>query len=204
MDTEYFWQVIANLENGGKTYSSIFSFETDASVRTVEIEGVSNTRDLGGFESVYGYVQQGLIYRSARLETMTEAGKAAFEKLGIKSDLDLRGANEASSGPNRYDPLNFGGHYFAFDTPQYAFQDQFGAVTTVDSGTGINNRNNFESIKNIMSVFAEKDNYPIDMHCAVGRDRTGTMSILLKALVGASEENAKKDYYTSMFATTGA
>ena len=83
MDTEYFWQVIANLENGGKTYSSIFSFETDASVRTVEIEGVSNTRDLGGFESVYGYVQQGLIYRSARLETITEAGRDAFDKLGI-------------------------------------------------------------------------------------------------------------------------
>ena len=84
MDTEYFWQVIANLENGGKTYSSIFSFKTDASVRTIEMEGVSNTRDLGGFESAYGYVQQGLIYRTARLETMTEAGRAAFDKLGIK------------------------------------------------------------------------------------------------------------------------
>lgn len=199
MDTEYFWQVIANLENGGKTYSPIFSFETDASVRTVEIEGVSNTRDLGGFDSVYGYVQQGLVYRSARLETITETGKAAFNKLGIKSDLDLRGPSEAGSGVNTLDPLNLGEQYFVFDTPHYASSTQ-----TVDSGTVINNRNNFENIKNVMSVFAEKENYPIDMHCAVGRDRTGTMSILLKTLLGASEEDAKKDYYTSMFATTGA
>ena len=201
MDTEYFWQVIANLENGGKTYSSIFSFETDASVRTVEIEGVSNTRDLGGFESVYGYVQQGLIYRSARLETITEAGRDAFDKLGIKSDLDLRGVAEASSNPNQQDPLGLGEQYFVFDfkTPQYCS----GAIT-VEGGEGINNRNNFANIKNIMAVFADKNNYPIDMHCAVGRDRTGTMAILLKALLGASEEDAKKDYYTSMFATTGA
>ncbi len=199
MDTQYFWQVIANLDDGGKTYSSIFSFETDASVRTVEIEGVSNTRDLGGFETAYGYVQQGLVYRSARLETMTEAGRAAFDKLGIKTDLDLRGVSEASNSPNTYDPLGLGEQYFVFNTPQYAS----GAIT-VEDGTGINNRNNFENIKNIMSVFAEKDNYPIDMHCAVGRDRTGTMSMVFKALLGASEEDAKKDYYTSMFATTGA
>lgn len=199
MDTEYFWQVIANLDNGGRTYSSIFSFETDASVRTVEIEGVSNTRDLGGFESAYGYIQQGLIYRTARLETMTEAGRAAFDKLGIKSDLDLRGVNEASNSPNTYDPLGLGEQYFVFNTPQYA-----SGTITVEDGTGINNRNNFENIKNIMSVLADKNNYPIDMHCAVGRDRTGTMSMLIKALLGASEEDAKKDYYTSMFATTGA
>lgn len=199
MDTQYFWQVIANLDDGGKTYSSIFSFETDASVRTVEMEGVSNTRDLGGFETAYGYVQQGLVYRSARLETMTEAGRAAFDKLGIKSDLDLRGVAEAGSGPNKRDPLGLGEQYFVFNTPQYCSGE-----ITVEDGTGINNRNNFENIKNIMSVFAEKDNYPIDMHCAVGRDRTGTMSMLFKALLGASEEAAKKDYYTSMFATTGA
>ena len=201
MDTEYFWQVIANLENGGKTYSSIFSFETDSSVRTIEIEGVSNTRDIGGFESAYGYVQQGLIYRSARLETMTEAGRAAFDKLGIKSDLDLRGLAEASSGPNQQDPLGLGEQYFVFDakTPNYC-----SGTITVEDGEGINNRNSFESIKNIMSVFADKNNYPIDMHCAVGRDRTGTMAMLIKALLGASEDDAKKDYYTSMFATTGA
>ena len=199
MDTQYFWQVIANLDNGGKTYSPIFSFETEASVRTIEIEGVSNTRDLGGFETDYGYVQQGLVYRSARLETMTETGRTAFDNLGIKSDLDLRGVNEASNAPNTYDPLGLGEQYFVFDTPHYA-----SSASTVESGTVINNSNYFENIKNIMSVFADKNNYPIDMHCAVGRDRTGTIAILLKSLLGASEEEAKKDYYTSMFATTGA
>lgn len=200
MDTEYYWQVIANMENGGKTYSPIFSFATDASVRTVEIEGVSNTRDLGGFETVYGYVQQGLVYRSARLETMTAAGKAAFESLGIKSDLDLRGTNEASNAPNTYDPMNLGEQYFVFDTPYYVS----GSGTRTDNSTYLNNSNNFENVKNIVSVFADKDNYPIDMHCSVGRDRTGTMAIVLKSLLGASEENSKKDYYSSMFATTGA
>ena len=200
MDTEYYWQVIATMNDGGKTYSPVFSFETDAGVRTIEIEGVSNTRDLGGFETAYGYVQQGLVYRSARLETMTEKGKDAFDNLGIKSDLDLRGTNEASNAPNTYDPLDLGEQYFVFDTPYYVS----GVGTRTDGSTYLNNSNNFENVRKIMSVFAEKDNYPIDMHCSVGRDRTGTMAIVLKALLGATKEEAKKDYYTSMFATTGA
>ena len=112
------------------------------------IEGVSNTRDLGGFETVYGYVQQGLVYRSARLETMTAAGKAAWESLGVKSDLDLRGTNEAKGAPNTYDPMNLGEQYFVFDTPYYVS----GSGTRTDNSTYLNNSNNFENVKNIVSV----------------------------------------------------
>lgn len=189
-DTEYYWQVIANGENGGKTYSPIFSFETTAAVRTVYVEGVSNTRDVGGFEGAYGYVQQGLVYRSSRLETTTESGKATLKKLGVKSDLDLRGESEASGGVNKKDPLSFGDeHYFVFDTPQYS---------------AIGNAEYFANVKNIMSVFADKNNYPIDVHCAIGRDRTGTICALLKALVGCDEASIRKDYLTSAFATASA
>lgn len=189
-DTEYYWQVIANGENGGKTYSPIFSFETTAAVRTIYVEGVSNTRDVGGFEGAYGYVQQGLVYRSSRLETTSESGKATLKKLGVKSDLDLRGESEASGGANKKDPLNFGDeHYFVFDTPQYS---------------AIGNEEYFANVKNIMSVFADKNNYPIDVHCAIGRDRTGTICALLKALVGCDEASIQKDYLTSAFATASA
>ena len=71
-NTTYYWQVIASLENGGKVYSSIYSFTTADTIRTVTIDGVSNTRDIGGYETEFGYIKQGLVYRSARLESITE------------------------------------------------------------------------------------------------------------------------------------
>lgn len=188
IDTEYYWQVIANLSSGDKVYSSIFSFKTEGSVRTVIIEGVSNTRDIGGFNSEFGYVKQGLVYRSSRLETITESGRAAFDKLGIKSDLDLRGESEASGGVNQKDPLELKDNYFVFTTPMYG---------------SISESSNYEQIGKIMSVFADKNNYPIDVHCAVGRDRTGTIIALLKALVGCDETSIRKDYFTSTFSVTG-
>ena len=48
MGTKYYYQVIAQFEN--KTVKSqIFSFETSYLPRTIDVEGISNTRDAGGY-----------------------------------------------------------------------------------------------------------------------------------------------------------
>ena len=195
--TTYYWQVIATLSGGDKVYSQIFDFTTENTLRTVTVDGVSNTRDIGGYQTAYGYVKQGLVYRSARLESITtEEGLDTFiNKLGINTDLDLRGVNEANSGKNRYNPLKFDSNdgypsknYYPYDTPVYT----------------ISNEALWPNVKNIMTVFTDKNNYPIDFHCAVGRDRTGTVAALLKSLLGYNEIDIINDYFTSMFATTGA
>ena len=192
--TDYYWQVIATLENGDKVYSSIFDFTTENSTRTVSIEGVSNTRDLGGYETAYGYVQQGLVYRSARLESITADGMYTLKnELGVKTDLDLRGEAEATTGANSKNPATLE-NYYTYDTPQYAYA----------ANLGLDYEGHFANVGAIMQVFADKDNYPIDMHCAVGRDRTGTITALFKALLGYAEEDIVNDYYISMFSTTGA
>ena len=200
--TTYYWQVIATLNSGDKVYSSIFDFTTDESLRTVTVEGVSNTRDIGGCETVYGYVKQGLVYRSARLESLTESGLATFKtKLGIKTEIDLRGYQEINdSAPNRENAAGLEKH-FVYDTPAYAS----GISSNVDiESAGIDGKNNWQNINKIMSVFADKENYPIDFHCAVGRDRTGTIAAILKSLLGFNEQDIINDYFTTMFSTTGA
>lgn len=192
--TNYYWQVIATMDSGDKVYSPIFDFSTEDSLRTVAIDGVSNTRDVGGYETVYGYVQQGLVYRSARLESITEDGLNTLKnELGIKTDLDLRGISEATTGPNSANPAQLD-NYYVYVTPQYALAGDL----------GLDSAGHWENVGNIMKVFADKDNYPIDVHCAVGRDRTGTITALLKALLGYSENDIINDYFVSMFATTGA
>ena len=192
--TDYYWQVIATMSGGDKVYSPIFDFTTADTMRTVTVDGVSNTRDLGGYETAYGYVQQGLVYRSARLESITEDGLNTLKnELGVKTDLDLRGKTEANSGKNKENPAGLD-NYFLYVTPQYALAGELGLDAAV----------HYENVKGIMSVFTNKENYPIDIHCAVGRDRTGTIVALLKALVGYAENDIINDYFTSMFATTGA
>ena len=194
--TDYYWQVIAVTNSGDRIYSPIFNFTTADTLRTVTIDGVSNTRDIGGYETAYGYVKQGLVYRSARLESITEEGMETLKNgLGIKTDLDLRGKAEANTGANRENPLGLDeAHYQVFDTPQYAYTGELG----MDSEAHIKN------VAKIMKVFTDKNNYPIDVHCAVGRDRTGTITALLKAVLGYAENDITNDYFTSMFATTGA
>ncbi len=192
--TNYYWQVIATMAGGDKVYSPIFDFSTEASLRTVEIEGISNTRDLGGYQTAYGYVQQGLVYRSARLESVTQDGlKTLKDELGMKTDLDLRGLEEATTGPNTPNPAELD-NYYVYVTPQYALAGDL----------GLDSAGHYENVGNIMKVFADKDNYPIDVHCAVGRDRTGTITALFKALLGYAENDIINDYFVSMFATTGA
>ena len=115
------------------------------------------------------------------------------EELGVKTDLDLRGKAEANLSANSENPAKLT-KYFVYDTPQYALAGDL----------GIDNAKHYESVKNIMTVFTNKDNYPIDMHCAVGRDRTGTITASLKAVLGYAENDILNDYFTSMFATTGA
>lgn len=195
VNTTYYWQVVATLSTGDKIYSPIFDFSTESSLRTITIDGVSNTRDIGGVETSLGYIEQGIVYRSARLESVTSKGLQTIKNsLGLKTDLDLRGENEiASSSVNKANPAGLD-NFVTFVTPQYAYVGDLGL--DVDQNT--------ENVKNIMKVFANKENYPIVFHCAVGRDRTGTIASLLKALLGFSEQDIINDYFTSMFATTGA
>ena len=71
-------------------------FSTAILPRTIYIDGVSNTRDLGGNVGLNGKrMKEGLVYRGMGLEAITDAGKEEFlNNLGIKSEVDLRGSGE--------------------------------------------------------------------------------------------------------------
>ena len=182
-DSTYYWQVVANLANDEKVYSEIFTFDTKDTIRTVEIDGASNTRDIGGFITPYGKTQYGLIYRGARLDDVTAEGIAQLNDLRIKSDVDLRSPGEGAENPSGRE-----NNYAYLDMIQY---DLDGTVAKT-------------RLAAVIKLFANPDNYPIYFHCAIGRDRTGTLSFVLNNLLGVSEENIISEYFTSMFSVTGA
>lgn len=171
---QYYWQVTAEGER-----SLVYTFRTaEGYPRFIKAEGISNLRDLGGYTTVEGLkVRQDLAYRSAHLDTVTEAGlKTALEELGIKTDLDIRGGGSA--------PLGSTVNHISIAMQWYSH---------------IFTEANYEVVRRTVATFAYEENYPILFHCSMGRDRTGTTAILVLGLLGVDEETLRREYYASYF-----
>lgn len=180
--TEYQYSGIFTLTDG-TVLTLPGSFQTEAGPRLMNISGLVNVRDLGGWLTTDGKtVKQGLLYRGCELDGMVESGfKLTAEgleqmnALGIKTDFDLR-----HEGEN----VLAGEHYY-YDAIQYehAFSD---------AGR--------EAVRRLFADLADPANYPAYLHCTYGADRTGTMCYLLLGLLGVEDVDLKRDYeLTAMY-----
>lgn len=185
--TQYYYKIVLSLSNGTKS-SVEGSFKTAESPRFLNIDGVCNLRDIGGYKTFSGKkIRQGLLYRSAELDgasdsqyTISSDGiSTMIDSLGIKTDMDLRFDSENSVGKNI---LGAGVRHKYYGMAMYS--DVF-----TDNGKAV--------IKKIFIDLANRDNYPVILHCAHGMDRTGTVCYLLEALLGMSEEDMMKEYQLS-------
>ncbi len=211
---DYYWQVVGFKNDKAATVSDLFHFSTATTPRTIYIDGVSNTRDLGGYTTSFGkQVKQGLVYRCAKTENVTELGREyVAEVYGIKTELDLRGAfpiqgeteeellcrEHVANGSSLGESVS----YKYYWTPSYVYDfmgaTAYNSLHYPDPVTG--EFENDKQLVKIMREFANKDNYPIMFHCAAGRDRTGTIACMLNALLGVAERDLYIDYEISYFA----
>ncbi len=186
-DTKYFYRFDLEISNG--TQSSVSgSFKTAKTPRLLNVEGVANLRDFGGWETVDGYkVRQGILYRSAEIDgavdskyTITANGvNTLLTEFGIRTEMDLRSSSENVSGA---DKLGAGVEHIYYGSQMY---------TDVFTGYGQT------AMRNVFSDLAAKSDAPILLHCTHGVDRTGTVCFILGALLGMSEEDLMRDYQLS-------
>ena len=139
------------------------------------IPGVKNARDLGGvITSGDKKIKQGMAFRSAQLDDLTDEGAAIIlDDLGVKTELDLRNRAVEEIISPLSDRLNH------INVPLLSYE----AFLKYPKST-----------KEAARVFTIPDNYPILFHCVAGADRTGCLAFLLGALCGASEEELITDY----------
>lgn len=184
-NSTYYWQV-TGYDSDAISNSGIYSFSVDIAPRFINVDGVSNMRDIGGYATSDGkHVKQGYFYRSATLDNITQKGiTTATVDLGIKTELSLIGNTKKTVSILGEDVK-----YIDYACPWW-----------VDSANnGIDNPAKAPDIKNVIEVFADPSNYPIDFHCSLGQDRTGTIAILILGLLGVSERDILMDYeYTQM------
>lgn len=188
-NTMYYYQIKAQYD-GYYVISKRFDFKTIDYFRTIQIDGVLNCRDLGNKKTVDGKkrVKQGLVYRTANFDSVKPQGKIdAIEKYGIKTDLDLReqGPTESPLGASvKYVNNGVGTE----GSPHY-----------VSLSYGVNVAYYQTAMRDNLKVFSDKNNLPLAFHCAVGRDRTGTLAITLLLILGVDLYQIREDYAVSFF-----
>ena len=183
-NTTYYWKVVST---DGSEQSPVFTFTTADETRTVQIDGVSNSRDIGGYVNADGTkrIKQGIIYRTAALVHITDTGVTTFcDQLGIKTEIDLTGGGASSDkliGVVRKDcSIKWYQEVITDTNPDYR-----------------------AALKEAVLVFADASNFPVDYHCAAGRDRTGTLTYILLGLCDCNLVDMQRDYAMTWLSTYG-
>ena len=182
----YNYSVYKKESGAAKTFMYGGVFETSGRVRMIDADTVFNMRDLGGnFTSDGKKVKYGLVYRGGELDgassrgILSPTGRAIFNSLGIETEIDLDTA--ASEGAQVLK------NYFPY--PVVAYQ------TGLGSGSS---RVNYLQALNKINECAKKG-IPVYFHCQAGKDRTGTLALLLLGLLGVREDQISLDYELSTF-----
>lgn len=151
-------------------------------VRWCRIPRVRNVRDLGGWNGL----KTGRVYRGGYLlRAATATGydpetAEALKALGVRTDLDLRGAQERDRQAKEAMKDFSGVGLAALNRPITAYMRSF--------------TDRRDLFRQALLVFADAKNYPIYFHCKAGADRTGTLAFVLEGLCGASEIDLQIDY----------
>lgn len=187
----YYWKVTV-----GDEASEVRSFSTVyGEIRTIRADGVGNVRDMGGRINKDGVrIKQGLIYRGAMLNNLLKPECSASNGLGvlrddllIKTDIDLRW-----EAIGKYEFCQLGDHinYNLFPISDYA---SLVTGTSGEYGTLVPNDQDVY-FKKIFSLLADKNNYPVYIHCVAGADRTGCVCALIGAILGMRDEDIILNY----------
>ena len=166
-------------------------------------------RDIGGAVGLDGRrVRQGVIFRSSELSGCDGSGcsqGASFvsdanrgfwlDELGVRFELDLRDANQAGIAKS---PLGTGVGYAQISGSDYGnIFDVFDWQGKISENSDTNLVK--KALRTVIGCVQDASKHPVVIHCQLGKDRTGTLAFILEALLGVSEDDARRDWEASFF-----
>lgn len=167
-------------------------FNGDPQKPNVKGGGGRNARDFGGWKTLDGKtVKYRKVYRGGRLNEkwtpypLNAQGEKEVLFEGLGAELDLRGNSDVI-----FEPAVAGLDHCA------PVIEEGGKTMLVTYKA--QTKECFEFVVNSV-----RNNKPIYFHCSLGRDRTGTLGILLLGLLGVPEGDISKEYELTYFAPVG-
>ena len=208
--TRYYYRYATSHNDLKKAQTHEFK-TSDTLIRNIDIDGVTNVRDIGGHKSqLGGKIRQGLYYRGGRLnwtdETTTIDQASTFKReltedgydtmvydLGIKNEIDLRMNESYYTGTLA--------HEYGLITNE-TFPDIEYKPFPLNYKSDNMMLTEQDTICDIFKLLAKEESYPVYLHCNIGTDRTGMITMLLGCLLGMTMEDIYRDYLFSNFGAT--
>jgi len=171
-----------------------------APTRSLELAGVFNFRDLGGYAVADGRtVCWRTIFRADGLGRLTTEDLEVLRPIGLRTVVDLRTGREIDERgrfPHEHYPVTF--HHLSVIDQTW---DRDAALRGNLPATEFLHRTYHEMLVDggsrfaaAFDVLADADALPAVFHCAAGKDRTGLLAALLLGALGVSQDDIVEDY----------
>jgi protein-tyrosine phosphatase len=187
----------------------------DMSERLKPYQSIYNFRDFGGYAGFGGRpVVTGKLFRSAHLNNLGDDDITAINNLPVGTVIDLRHAPERERQPSKWPPAPERALVLtqpveteregATIAPHEAFTEN--ELYSADDARGYMLKSYrsrphdpgfkalFADTLHRMTQDEETDTPGILVHCAAGKDRTGTLCALIQGLLGVSNSDIMADY----------
>ena len=182
--------------------------------QSLGIESLPNLRDLGGYKTSDGATVAGkLVYRSSQLTDISEGDMKKLDNLNLKTDLDLRTAQERDPNPDQLPPgVNDIWMNVLADANQAGLaqlnslmKDPKAANAALGGGKAeaifeamyrqfITLPSANKSYSQLFLTLADQKQLPALFHCTGGKDRTGWAAAAFLTLLGVPKETVMEDY----------
>ena len=187
--------------------------------RWIELDGVVNMRDLGGLPTHDGRrTRESNLIRSDNLQDLTDADvRHLVDSVGVTDVIDLRSDTERElTGPGPLTRTSLAHHHLSFLADE-AYRERIGTGDSDTAGSealllrGHKDRRSPDfwtrhylgyldqrpdSVAGALAAIARSRGGAV-VHCAAGKDRTGTVTALALSVAGVPEEEIVADYAAS-------
>ncbi|MBQ7761857.1 MAG: tyrosine-protein phosphatase [Clostridia bacterium] len=178
------------------------------------IDGAQNVRDLGGIKCGDKTLKMGRVIRSSHIGYLTDKGEKQLTEKGLRMVVDFRSEPEILSSPDRvidgvrYEKcpilksLTVG---LSRDGKKQTVEEQvINIITTLGTGVRdwlarlyeplVTDEFSINGYRRFFDLLKENKEGALLYHCAAGKDRVGTGTVLFLMALGASQEDIIKDY----------